>query len=177
MWLFFIIREKKRLKPSWETAQSIDFRREESIFYSFLPPRKKGEKYANFECIEVLAERDMCKACRTGNYSRSLSSLCINAGVQNAERHFYETFSFLSSPKARITKALEQLILKLRCDRVDCTDYMIKKRFDAWYETTSQTNSKSQLELSLVHLHLWTYLVLLPSSLLLFNSKLTWIST
>jgi hypothetical protein len=39
--LFFIIREKKRLKPSRETAQSIDFRREESIFYSFLPPRKK----------------------------------------------------------------------------------------------------------------------------------------
>ena len=27
---------------------------------------------------------------------------------------FYETFSFLSSPKARISKALEQLILKLR---------------------------------------------------------------
>lgn len=29
---------------------------------------------------------------------------------------FYETFSFLSSPKARITKALEQLILKLRSE-------------------------------------------------------------
>jgi transposase len=30
------------------------------------------------------------------------------------QKTFYESFSFLSSPKARITKALEQLILKLR---------------------------------------------------------------
>ena len=32
------------------------------------------------------------------------------------QKPFYESFPFLSSPKARITKALEQLILKLRAE-------------------------------------------------------------
>ena len=43
--------------------------------------------------------------------------LCVHqCWCHRCQKSFYESFPFLSSPKARITKALEQLILKLRLD-------------------------------------------------------------
>ena len=43
--------------------------------------------------------------------------LCVHqCWCHRCQKSFYESFPFLSSPKARITKALEQLILKLRAE-------------------------------------------------------------
>lgn len=48
--------------------------------------------------------------------NRNHLDVCKDRFKQRCQKSFYESFPFLSSPKARITKALERLILKLRAE-------------------------------------------------------------
>jgi transposase len=63
----------------------------------------------------LLAERDV-QGLPNGKLLTFFKLTVHQCWCPKCRKTFYETFSFLSSPKARITKALEQLILKLRCE-------------------------------------------------------------